>query len=385
MRLVVLFTLLSVGLACRKQDPEPDARDAGAAPSTLIDCAGKQVDKATDPANCGACGVVCANPHGRSACTRGVCAPTCDPGWKDCGDPRAGCTQDIKSDPFSCGECFKRCEGVPCVNGVCAGDTRIVAGDLWGSRVVAVDATYAYLSRPETKPKWLRVRMSDGVAEERDGAKEFLPAAFDGKYLYGCKFAPDYLCELRRRENDGPETTIAKLGEMLDPAIVVRDGTLYWVRKVPNSFKDGYGPLADIVALDLKTKTEKVIVSGEEEPRSITADADALYWVTAVPNAKTPGVRKVARAGGTVSTLATIAAANGIALRGTTLFVAAADGIHKTATTGGQLQHVLIGGPAGISTVPMPAARGVVVSDANVLWGTWGKDNAFTLVRASLP
>jgi len=72
-------------------------------------CSDRCSTVATDPANCGACGVTCANPHGTTACAAGNCTPTCAAGWGNCnGNPRDGCETALNTNG-SCGGC-----GVPC-------------------------------------------------------------------------------------------------------------------------------------------------------------------------------------------------------------------------------------------------------------------------------
>lgn len=58
--------------------PPPDCRD-------LDVCGVLCVDLASDPSNCGQCGVTCVIPHASPACTAGQCAlGKCDDGWSDC-------------------------------------------------------------------------------------------------------------------------------------------------------------------------------------------------------------------------------------------------------------------------------------------------------------
>jgi hypothetical protein len=71
-----------------------------------------------DPANCGACGRACTVAHGAAACVAGQCAiASCSGTFADCdGDPGDGCEVDTASDPLHCGACGRACavaNGVP--------------------------------------------------------------------------------------------------------------------------------------------------------------------------------------------------------------------------------------------------------------------------------
>jgi hypothetical protein len=85
--------------------------------------AGCEVNASTDRLNCGGCGVVCPDLHGKSSCVDARCAIECDDGFGDCdGDPLTGCEAST-NDVDNCGKCGHACpddDGVPnCVNGKC--------------------------------------------------------------------------------------------------------------------------------------------------------------------------------------------------------------------------------------------------------------------------
>src|SRR5439155_10050391 len=68
---------------------------------------GCEVDT-TGPANCGGCGLACANPHGTTVCTttgsNWFCNPTCTSGYGACGNKQDGCTTNTGTDPDHCGD-----------------------------------------------------------------------------------------------------------------------------------------------------------------------------------------------------------------------------------------------------------------------------------------
>jgi hypothetical protein len=90
-----------------------------------VNADGCEVNMLFDPANCGACGLVCVTPNGTPSCSAAICTvAACNPGRADCnllgGD---GCEVDIASDPNNCGGCGIVCSvanGTPaCVAGQC--------------------------------------------------------------------------------------------------------------------------------------------------------------------------------------------------------------------------------------------------------------------------
>jgi len=77
----------------------------------LTYCNGMCADVATDPYNCGGCGVVCSS----GVCETGVCTQVgCTAGFWDC-DGNGICTS-LLDDPNHCGDC-----GTVCASGVCEG------------------------------------------------------------------------------------------------------------------------------------------------------------------------------------------------------------------------------------------------------------------------
>ena len=91
---------------------------------------GCETNLRADPRNCTACGMVCSIPNAISGCASGAVPPcyiaACNFGFDDCnGDEKDGCETKVLSDLNNCGECAKRCVGVPhasigCLNGTCA-------------------------------------------------------------------------------------------------------------------------------------------------------------------------------------------------------------------------------------------------------------------------
>ena len=101
-----------------------------------LDADGCEIDLDTDLANCGNCGLACSYPHGSAACSTGVCQlAACDSGWENCdGQAPNGCEVDRLTDPANCGSCGLVCSyphGLPeCSGGSCLLDS-CTAG--WGN------------------------------------------------------------------------------------------------------------------------------------------------------------------------------------------------------------------------------------------------------------
>ena len=93
----------------------------------FLDCDGNalngcEVDGATDPTNCGACGMLCSYPNAVAACAGGQCGlSACSAGYLDCdGSSANGCEVDAQTDANNCGACGKKCElGEGCSAGAC--------------------------------------------------------------------------------------------------------------------------------------------------------------------------------------------------------------------------------------------------------------------------
>jgi hypothetical protein len=79
-------------------------------------------DLATDPNNCGGCGIVCSAPNAIANCTNRVCGiAACNSGYADCNGLAAdGCETNVANDAMNCGTCGNVCPaGTSCVAGHC--------------------------------------------------------------------------------------------------------------------------------------------------------------------------------------------------------------------------------------------------------------------------
>ena len=90
---------------------------------------GCETDISTDALNCGGCGLACSTNHVPvRTCGGGICTGACAPGWGDCNVNKLwdGCEADIASNPDNCGECGLACstnhvQVRACTGGVCTG------------------------------------------------------------------------------------------------------------------------------------------------------------------------------------------------------------------------------------------------------------------------
>jgi Stigma-specific protein, Stig1 len=124
----------------------------------LTVCSGACVNTQTDNAHCGMCGNACpAVASGTSACTAGACRITCATGAGDCDMMAAnGCEARLASDPRNCGGCGVVCAaGSLCAGGACVtpGSTPASAGtSCLNLRSLGVTVTGAYWVNPGSGP-----------------------------------------------------------------------------------------------------------------------------------------------------------------------------------------------------------------------------------------
>jgi hypothetical protein len=95
---------------------------------------GCELSVAANVDNCGACGAKCLNPNGQTACSAGVCKPTCSPGFASCdANPANGCETPTGSDPTNCGGCGVVCGGANGVPGCSGGGCTITCNSGFGN------------------------------------------------------------------------------------------------------------------------------------------------------------------------------------------------------------------------------------------------------------
>jgi hypothetical protein len=117
---------------------------ASCAPGTTA-CDGTCVTTSSDPNHCtsgSGCGFACPHPTNTSAfCVGGVCGTTCNAGYLDCNGTTAdGCETQVASDPNNCGGCGVHCNpGQECRSSVCYGRLVFVSSTTTTAAMGGVD------------------------------------------------------------------------------------------------------------------------------------------------------------------------------------------------------------------------------------------------------
>jgi hypothetical protein len=135
------------GITCSTSDPNALATCAMGTCGSMCNpgftsCNGTCVDETSDVNNCGACGNACATAveNATPACQASTCGYTCNAGLTDC----SGICADEQSDPNNCGACGNACASGTCASGQCsppdAGGPDASTPDASGPADAGVDA-----------------------------------------------------------------------------------------------------------------------------------------------------------------------------------------------------------------------------------------------------
>jgi hypothetical protein len=103
------------------------AKDSGVAADGGSPSGAYCTTTATDPNNCGGCGIVCPAQHDTPSCTGSTCGVgTCDPGYANCDmSAKNGCETNTNGDPANCGSCGNVCTVANATPGCSSGNCTI--------------------------------------------------------------------------------------------------------------------------------------------------------------------------------------------------------------------------------------------------------------------
>ncbi|WP_437764765.1 hypothetical protein WMF27_33570 [Sorangium sp. So ce281] len=190
---------------------------------------GCEKDVSSDVNACGGCNTRCLQAHASAtACRSGTCVPTCNAGWKACGDPRDGCTTQLGT-AGNCGDCGHVCSGTRsiCSNGNCVVTPDIIVvnsattGSVIssGSSTPIINVTHA-LQTPRDNDRMVLVGV---VASENSLVPESV--TYDG--------APMRL--FNRQEVPGEKNAAAHIYYLLDSELPATTGNRPVVVRMANS------------------------------------------------------------------------------------------------------------------------------------------------------
>lgn len=316
---------------------------------------GCEVNRNTDPVNCGMCGHACPTPaHASATCNSGVCGiGPCAAGWADCnGNPSDGCETQTNGNDVnhcgSCGACGAVVSGSPaCTAGTCT--AACASGFADCDRIYGNGCeTNLQASIANCGMCGMACSFANGAGACSGGACALMAcntnyASCDGDDANGCEVnlqtdkshcgdcdtacASDHVCTGGVCKAASPITLAS--GQNAPFGIAVDDGFVYWtnyeggtVMKVsksgdgsPTTLASGQGhPHSIAVDADAiywtnvsggtvvkmdKSGGALIIASGQDSPYGIAVDGDAIYWVNAGGT-----VMKAGKADGVVTTLA---------------------------------------------------------------------------------
>jgi cysteine-rich repeat protein len=193
------------GTAC---SPLPNATPACPAGSCVVgfctagfgDCNhvasdGCEATLSTNLSHCGACGTACTNPHGTTACSGGVCQPTCSALWGNCnGNPQDGCETALTT-TSSCGACGTTCSLAHATATCSSGTCRVSSCDPGYANCDGQDANGCEADlRTDQNTQWTAIALADlsgdtgtgSVAVQGRGAKWYrLRLREDASSIFG--------------------------------------------------------------------------------------------------------------------------------------------------------------------------------------------------------
>ncbi len=341
---------------------------------------------ASDPFNCGACGLACpAPPQATGICSASTCGGwECSAGFADCDASSAnGCEVDLQTDAGNCGACGRSCQGTPCTDGMCVP----LALSSEAARHLVLDGAYVYYS---TEDDIRRVPKAGGASQEISQSFYQLPSflVVDETRVFWAEVS-DYgsatdIGIVAAAKAPGSSPTLitmdsrARFFHLVDDRIYFpKGGTpagIYWIPKdggAATFVKDlglGRGVFGDGVDLFVTRGTSlrrltladtslTEIAVGTDMGSVLVDDASAFYR-------EEPGIRKVPKVGGDIAPLVDTTD------RDSTCAMAADDTrVYYAEPAAGRISAVpKAGGSPQILATGQTAPCSVAVDDTYVYW-----------------
>ncbi|WP_437574784.1 hypothetical protein [Sorangium sp. So ce887] len=238
---------------------------------------GCEVDFESDAGNCGGCGEACSDRNASAACEAGACVVACDAGFADCdGAPSTGCEVELASDPFNCGACGNSCAGGACEDGTCGPGALQLASGLAVPSALAVDAASVYvvgfqpaggIAVRVDKASGATTCLATGAAP---GASACGSERFEGIALTGAGAFVTGSTGVLRFPPSGAAATVT--ASVPDPWAVVSDGAAVWFTSLSQ------GGLYRAEALFAGQVAAEISGAAGDVGGALAADADHLYW-----------------------------------------------------------------------------------------------------------
>lgn len=311
--------------------------DAPACPSGSGDCNqsasdGCETDLTADPMNCTACANVCPAPsvaNADPACAAAGCTATCKAGFADCDSNMSnGCEAELARDYENCGKCGNDCKGGGCNAGACHAPPVVLDSADGYTGGIAISGSYAYWGLMGLR----RVPVAGGAAtvlEAGTNGNFARSVAVDGSQAFYST-----LSTLRSIPAGGGSATV--LASVFACMNVAADASTLYFLEGANNNNGAVRKLAKTGG------TPTTLATSQLNPAHIAMDGANVYWANRGTYPAYPGdgaIMRVSKSGGTPTTLASGQKyARGLAVASGAVVWATSDTIFKVPIGGGSTQ-----------------------------------------------
>jgi hypothetical protein len=293
---------------------------------------GCEADLLGSIAHCGSCTKTCSAANGTPSCTDGACSIACSAGFADCNDSAIdGCEIDLATSPDHCGACGKGCLGGECKAGLC--QPLAIASDELAPIELSIDddsvywLNYGHVEGQGNTAHWAegqlrvapkaggqattladkqpfpgRITVAQGVAffttfgtypGYADGAIFSAPAAGGTpKQLWYAQPAPLGIAVdgtsvywvnrgnhiVARVNTDGTNVAVLSGGQLLPSTIRAANDKLYW--SVLKNLTGSNYENASILVANKDGSSPTVLAAGQPNVDRFVVDAQRLYFIT---------------------------------------------------------------------------------------------------------